>query len=96
MKGFALMLALLVAGCAAPQMWYLHGKTENELQSTHVYCQNYADQFINQRAMQQAGYAAGVDSSLAGAALGLIFLQASHVQSVYERCMHEHGFTKAN
>lgn len=94
-KGFLLVLALFVSGCATQQMWYLHGKTETELQATHSYCQSYADQFLNQQAMEQAGYAAGVNSSAAGAALGLMFLQASHIQSVYERCMREHGFTKA-
>ncbi|WP_299316493.1 hypothetical protein [uncultured Halomonas sp.] len=92
-----IILPVLLSGCASSQqLWHLNGRSHAELDAAHNTCNQYAQQYYNQQAMGQAGYAAGMDTSLSGAALGMAFMQASVMQNAYDQCMARHGFTKAN
>lgn len=99
-SGGLAILAFLLAGCAA-QQWHLNGRTQAHLNHAAQVCDNYAGQWINQGTMNQGGAYMGQGAATNNSTLGiggalLVFMEGARYKSVYNRCMADHGFTKAN
>ena len=92
----AFIASMMLVGCSSNQMWHLNGRSQQELNIAHMQCQNYAMQFYNQQVMSDTAYNVGYNNALIGAGIGMAMMQQAILQSAYDNCMLNFGFTKAN
>lgn len=82
---------LLAAGCASPPpLWNLNGRSQQELNDRHVFCDQYA---VNNAAPAPM-YSGNPYAALAS--LVTLSGQAAGISVLYNACMKEAGFSRAN
>lgn len=85
-----LLTVMCLSGCASgPTMWNLNGKTQADLNSRHIACDEYAAR----NSMPATNYG-GANPYSALASLVSLSGQSAGMNMIYEACMNEGGFYK--